>query len=151
MRGRPKDTKMAPASKRPEVVEVCAVRGFQRYVARTPKHKTMRSVVTHSTPLAATHARGSSSTGLSSRDSTIQLGASAQAASKQGRPSSPAMVGHGTQYSQAVGGSSFHASPSHFVTTYHATHNSDSDSIHGSCNKLLDKICFPCGHYYEDS
>ncbi|KAG2121088.1 WD40-repeat-containing domain protein [Suillus clintonianus] len=150
MRTRRKDptsTKIAPALKRPEVVDVYAVRGFQRYVAQTPKPKTKSSVAMHSAPLTASHARGSLPGGPSSHVSPVQLGMSLQTTSRQGRPS-PVIVGHRTHYSQAVGG---HASPSHFVTTYHASRDSDSDSIQGSCNKFLDKICFPCGHYHEDS
>jgi hypothetical protein len=57
---------------------------------------------------------------------------------------------HGTHHVQVVGVSSSHTSgPSHFVTTYHTNHDSDSrSSIEGSCNMFLDRICFPRGHYH---
>ncbi|OAX35123.1 WD40 repeat-like protein [Rhizopogon vinicolor AM-OR11-026] len=104
----------------PEVVEVRAARGFQRFVAYKPKHKTKKS----------------------------------QAPTTTANKAVPRQRG---QYSQGAGGPSSHisqshnseSSPSHFVTTHDVDDDSDSDSsIQGTCNKLLDKICFPRGHYY---
>ncbi|KAG2123814.1 WD40-repeat-containing domain protein [Suillus clintonianus] len=137
----PTDTKIAPAAKRPEVVEVYAVRGFQGYVAMKRVRKTELPTVTCSAPLPATHPSASSQPGLSLQVVSVQAG-----------PSSQAMVGNSAQTLRAVGGSSSHASPSHFVTNYHTNHDSDSrSSIEGSCNRFLDRICFPRGHYYKDS
>ncbi|KAG2121086.1 WD40-repeat-containing domain protein [Suillus clintonianus] len=125
----PTDPNMTLAVRRPKVVEVYAVRGFQGYVARTPSRKTTLHAVTCSAPLAAAHVSSSS------------------------RPlSSHAMVSNGVRHVQPTGDQSLHVSPSHFVTDYHATRDSDSrSSIEGSCNRFLDKICFPCGHYHENS
>ncbi|OAX33841.1 hypothetical protein K503DRAFT_775168, partial [Rhizopogon vinicolor AM-OR11-026] len=39
------------------------------------------------------------------------------------------------------------SSSSHYVTTYNADDDSDSDSIQGEWNKFLVKICYPCGRY----
>ncbi|KAG2344383.1 WD40 repeat-like protein [Suillus weaverae] len=136
-----------PAKTRPEIVEVYAVRSFQRYVAWTPERKSKSPTVMRSALPSAVHASGSPPGDTSSQGSPTSL----HAALGQREPSSPAIVGHKTQHSQAVRGSSFYVSPSNFVTAYHASHVTDSDSIHGSCNKLLDKLCFPCGHYHEDS
>ncbi|KAG1742257.1 WD40-repeat-containing domain protein [Suillus paluster] len=115
----------APAKKRkpsPKVVEVYAVRGFQGYVALTRKRKA-KSLAATFAPATAAH--------------PAQAGSSSQG-----------MAGHGTQYLHATGGPLPQASPSHFVTS----HNSDSrSSIEGSCNRFLDKICFPCGHFHDDS
>ncbi|KAG1732389.1 WD40-repeat-containing domain protein [Suillus paluster] len=135
MRARGKDTtpaEMAPEKlRRPEVIEVYAVRGFQGIVALTPKRKKKSTAVTCSAPLVE--------------------GPSSQMVCVQARLSSQAMVGNGAQYSQATGGSSSLTSPSQFVTTYPPTRqDSDSDSIQGSCNKFLDKICFPRGHFHDD-
>ncbi|KAG1735218.1 hypothetical protein EDB19DRAFT_1725070 [Suillus lakei] len=145
----PTNTNITPAAKRPEVVEVYAVRGFQRYVALTPKKKTKSLAVPCSVPLVVSHASGSSQPGPSSQTASVQAITSSQLVSGQPGPSSLAVVGHGVPYSQAVGGSSSHASPSHFVTTYHTNHDSDSrSSIKGSFNRFLDRICFPCGHFH---
>ncbi|KAG0693236.1 hypothetical protein DFH29DRAFT_1073343 [Suillus ampliporus] len=147
----PTSAEMAPAMKRPEVVEVYAVRGLQGYVALTPKWKKRSSTVTYSVPLAAAHASGSSPAGPSLQGSPGQSGTSLQAASGQGGSSSPAIVGHVTRPLRITEGPSSHASPSHFVTSYHTSHDSDSrSSIEGSFNRFLDKICFPCGHFHDD-
>ncbi|KAG0698298.1 WD40-repeat-containing domain protein [Suillus ampliporus] len=154
MRAREKDTisaKMAPATKRPEVVEVYAVRGFQGYVALTRKKKTKSMATTSIAPLAALHASASSQAGASSQGGSAQASASSQSVSGQPGPSPQLIVGHGAQNMQAVGGPSSYVSPSHFVTTYPTDHDSDSDSIQGSCNGFLDKIYFPRGHYHEDT
>ncbi|KAG1735220.1 hypothetical protein EDB19DRAFT_1725095 [Suillus lakei] len=135
------DTNIAPAMKRPEVVEVYAVRGFQRYVARTPTRKITLPVLTYSAPLATAPVGGGSSQPLSSHTLSTPAGSS-----------SHTMVSNGARYFQPPGSQSLHVSPSHFVTTYHTTHDSDSrSSIEGSCNRFLDKICFPCGHFHQDS
>ncbi|KAG1733439.1 hypothetical protein EDB19DRAFT_1911578 [Suillus lakei] len=91
----------------PEVVEVAAVCGFQRYVATAkPVHKPRPLAATGGTLIPAGH---------------VQTGALLQVA-----------AGHTNQYSQATAGPS-HA-PSELVT-YHANHSSDSDlTIQGSCN-----------------
>ncbi|KAG1780628.1 WD40-repeat-containing domain protein [Suillus placidus] len=136
----PTDTKIAPAMKRPEVVEVYAVRGFQRYVVRTPTRKATLPAVTYSAPLPAAHIGGSPQP-LSLHEVTVQAGLS-----------SHATVGNGARYFQPTGGHSLQVSPSHFVTNYHTSRDCDSrSSIEGSCNKFLDKICFPCGHYHKNS
>ncbi|KAG1728008.1 hypothetical protein EDB19DRAFT_1748560 [Suillus lakei] len=148
----PTNTNITPATKRPEVVEVYAVRGFQRYVALTPKKKKKSLVVPSSAPLVVPHASGSSQQGPSSQSVSVQANTSSQVVSGQPGPSSLAVVGHGVQYSQATGGSLSHASPSHLVATYHTNHDSDSrSSIEGSFNRFLDRICFPCGHFHKDS
>ncbi|KAG1780662.1 quinon protein alcohol dehydrogenase-like superfamily [Suillus placidus] len=162
----PTSVNRAPATQRPEVVDVYAVRGFQRYIA-SPKHWKKSSAVTCGAPLASARMSGatqspnsSSPAGTSSQVSSGQggppqlpsssspAGILLQASSGQGGPSSPAI--NGTRYLQVVGGSSSHTSgPSHFVTTYRTNHDSDSrSSIEGSCNRFLDKICFPRGHYH---
>ncbi|KAG2749307.1 hypothetical protein P692DRAFT_20833087, partial [Suillus brevipes Sb2] len=136
----PIDAKTAPAKKRPEVVDIHAVRGFQRYVVMKRTQKTKSFVETCSVAPSVAPTSGSSQMGL----------LSSQVASLQAGPSLPfpAMVRDGVQYSQATGGLLSHASPSHLVTAYHTNHNSDSrSSIEGSCNRFLDKICFPRGHY----
>ncbi|KAG1726884.1 WD40-repeat-containing domain protein [Suillus paluster] len=147
MRTRGKDhasAGMAPAMKRPEVVEVYAVRGFQGYVALTHKKKSKLPVAMCSMPITAS---GSSQTVPSAQGDSAQAGASLQLASGQPGPSPQATVANSTQYLQVGGGP---VSPSHFVTTYHTRHDSDSrSSIEGTCNRFLDKICFPCGHFHD--
>ncbi|KAG2344365.1 WD40 repeat-like protein [Suillus weaverae] len=149
MGARGKDTtsvNIAPATQRPKVVDVYAVRGFQRYIA-SPKRWKKSSAVTCGAPLASAHISNSSQSGPSSQAGSAQAGALLRASSGQGGPSSPAI--HGTQYLQVVEGPSSHTSGSHFVTTYRTNHDSDSrSSIDGSCNRFLDKICFPRGHYH---
>ncbi|KAG1735214.1 hypothetical protein EDB19DRAFT_1830335 [Suillus lakei] len=156
----PTDTKVAPAMKRPEVVEVYAARGFQRYVAMKQVRKTKSSAATSGVPPAAAHASTSSSQpGLSSQVVSVQAGPSshamavnvAQSSQATGGPSSHAVAVNVGQFSQATGGPS-PMSPSHFVTNYYTNYDSDSrSSIEGSCNRFLDRICFPFGHYHEDS
>ncbi|KAG1720330.1 WD40-repeat-containing domain protein [Suillus lakei] len=149
-RGRdPTPVNVAPETKHPSVVEVSAVRGFQRYIAMTPKRRMGSSSATFSLQMGPTHIGGSSQPGPSSQIIPAQTCAPLQTSSWQGGPSTLAMVGRRIQYMQAVGDSPSYTSPSHFVA-HHAVHDADSDSIQGSCNKFLDKICFPCGHH-EDS
>ncbi|KAG2136037.1 hypothetical protein DEU56DRAFT_806216 [Suillus clintonianus] len=164
MRGRgkdPSDTNIAPATKHPEVVEVYAVRGFQRYVPMKRVRKTQPSAVTGSIP----HLGASSS----------QPGSSSQVVSVQAGPSSHAVVGNEAQSSQATGGTSSHPSPSHavavnaaqysqaiggpssdvsplhFVTNHHTNRDSDSHTtIEGSFNRFLVRVCYPCGRYNND-
>lgn len=143
----PTSVNIAPTMKPPEVVKVYAVRGFQRYIA-SPKRWKKSPAVTYGVPLTAIHTGNSPQPGPSSQAGSAQAGTLLQASSGQGGPPSTM---HGTHYVQVVGGLSSHASgPSHFVTTnYHTTHDSDSrSSIEGSCNRFLDKICFPRGHYH---
>ncbi|KAG1735222.1 hypothetical protein EDB19DRAFT_2026295, partial [Suillus lakei] len=142
----PTDTKIAPAMKRPEVVKVYAVRGFKRFVTMKRVRKTKSLVVTGGIPPSPAHASVSSPAGTSSQAMSVQVG-----------PPSHVVVSNGSQCLPTIGGPSSHASPSHaspshFVTNYHTNHDSDSrSSIDGSCNRFLDKICFPRGHYHEDS
>jgi len=97
MHTRRKDAKKTsakiPCDLSPEVVEVCAARGFKRLVIVSKrKHKTK------------------------------------------------------SRASQAAG------SPSSHTFQNVTTSDSDSDSIiESSWNKFLDNICFPCGHYHEDT
>ncbi|KAG1720331.1 hypothetical protein EDB19DRAFT_1777921 [Suillus lakei] len=148
-RGRdPTPVNVAPETKRPPVVEVYAVRGFQRYVAMTPKRRRGSSSATFNAPqMGTTHTGDSSQPGPSSQAIPAQACALLQTSPWQEGPSPLAMVGRRTQ---AAGSSSSYTSPSHFVA-HHAVRDTDSDSVHGSCNKFLDRICFPCGHYHEDS
>ncbi|KAG1735239.1 hypothetical protein EDB19DRAFT_1830356 [Suillus lakei] len=149
MRARGKDTTSVNLAPRPEVVEVYAVRGFQRYVALTSKRKAKSSAVMCSAPLAAVHKYGSSQPAPSSLVDPAQAGTLLQASSGQGGSSSLGTAAQGTPHLQAVGA---HTLPSCFVTTYRTNHDSDSrSSIEGPCNRFLDKICFPCGHYYANS
>ncbi|KAG1718617.1 WD40-repeat-containing domain protein [Suillus paluster] len=141
----------------PEVVDIYAARGFQRYVAMKRVRKTKASAAT-SGATAAEHVSTSLQAGPSSQvvfatathaSSSSQAGPSSQVVSVQAVSSSQGIAVHGAQHSQGTAGSS-HASPSRFVT-YHTEHGSDSDStIEGSCNRFLDRICFPRGHYHDD-
>ncbi|KAG2115045.1 WD40-repeat-containing domain protein [Suillus clintonianus] len=144
----PSDTNIAPAMKHPEVVEVYAVRGFQRYVAMKRVRKIQPSAVTGGIP----HLGASSSQpGSSSQVVSVQAGPSSHAVVANGpqflqvtgRPSSHVSPSHvvavnAAQYSQATGGSSSHAFPSHFVTNHHTNRDSDSHTtIEGSFNRFL--------------
>ncbi|KAG1768469.1 hypothetical protein EDD22DRAFT_231338 [Suillus occidentalis] len=134
----------------PEVVEVYAVRGFQRLVVTKRIHKKQSRAVTHCAPPAV--ASNLSQAGPS-RGSTTQACTSSQAIPRQSESSSQSISQHGNQISHAPGDLSLHTSPPRFVTTNH-TDGADSDSgssIQGSCNKFLDKIYFPRGHYHNDS
>ncbi|KAG2115040.1 hypothetical protein DEU56DRAFT_841348, partial [Suillus clintonianus] len=156
MRARGKDlsdTNIAPAMKHPEVVEIYAVRGFQGYVAMKRVRKTKPLAVTGSVPpsdansshLASSLQVVSAHAGPSSH-AVVANGA--QISQATGGSSSHAVAVNAAQSSQAIGGPSSHASPSHFVTNYHTNHDSDSrSSIEGSCNRFLDRICFPFGRY----
>ncbi|KAG1718192.1 hypothetical protein EDB19DRAFT_2046571 [Suillus lakei] len=106
---------ITPTTRRPEVVEVYAMRGFQRYVAMTPKKKKKSLAVPCGAPLVVSHASGSSRPGPSSQTASIQANTSSHPVSGQPGPSLLAVVGHGVPYSQAIGSSSSHASPSHFA------------------------------------
>ncbi|KAG0700609.1 WD40-repeat-containing domain protein [Suillus ampliporus] len=154
-RKEPTEDNMAPAIKHSEAVEVYAVRGFQRFVAMKRVRKTKPSTAMSGTlPAVAAHANGSSQSGITpSPDGPlpVQPGTPFQVVSGQGGSLSPGTAAHASQSLQIAAGPSSHAFPSHFVT-YHTDHDSDSDSsIQGSCNKFLDKICFPRGHYHDDS
>ncbi|KAG1728503.1 WD40-repeat-containing domain protein [Suillus paluster] len=153
---------MAPTrryERSPEVVDIYAARGFQRYVAMKRVRKTKASAATSGATPAAEHASTSSQAGPSSQvvfatathaSSSSQAGPSSQVVSVQAISSSQGIAVHGAQHSQGTAGSSSHGSPSRFVT-YHTEHGSDSDSsIEGSCNRFLDRICFPRGHYHDD-
>ncbi|KAJ8582720.1 WD40 repeat-like protein [Rhizopogon salebrosus TDB-379] len=130
----------------PKVVEVCAARGFQasisfhrRYVTYKHKDKTKSLTLTTGTSTTAAHASGSSQAGTSSHGDPALVHASSQA---QIGPLSQSIARHGGQFSQASGS----------LTTYHMNNFSHSDSsIEGTLNKFLDRICFPCGHFYEDT
>lgn len=153
----PASVEIAPTIKRPEVVEVYAVRGFKRLVVMKRKRKTKLPEATCNIPLVAQNTSGSSPAGQLSQ----ALGAPPAAAHfggslslhtvpVQAGISSHAVGGNGSPIVSAIGG--LHASPSHFVTNYHTSHDSDSrSSVEGSCNRFLDRICFPRGHYHEDS
>ncbi|KAG2115041.1 WD40-repeat-containing domain protein [Suillus clintonianus] len=147
----PSDANIAPAMKRPKVVKVSAVRGFQGYVAMKRVHKTK--------PLVPSDAN-SSHLASSSQGVSVHAGPSshavvangAQISQATGGSSSHAVAVNAAQSSQVIGGPSSHASPSHFVTNYHTHHDSDShSSIEGSCNRFLYRICFPFGRYRNDS
>ncbi|OAX35285.1 ANTH-domain-containing protein [Rhizopogon vinicolor AM-OR11-026] len=109
----------------PEVVEVCAARGFQRYVAFKRKHKTKTikqkhkaklPALTASAPATTTLPSGSSQAGITLRG---QVHTSSQVTSERAGLSS-----------QVAGG----------VTSDCNNDDSDSDSsIQGSWNKFLDK------------
>ena len=58
---------------------------------------------------------------------------------EQAGVSSQSTAGYGGQSLQVAGG----------LTSYCTDDFSDSDSIQGSWNRLLDKICFPSGHYED--
>ncbi|KAG1791867.1 WD40-repeat-containing domain protein [Suillus plorans] len=60
MHTRGKDPTSVSMAPHPEVVEVFAVRGFQKYMALILKRKTKSSTVTCKTPLAVDHTSGSS-------------------------------------------------------------------------------------------
>lgn len=160
MRSRGKDStsvEITPTIQRPEVVEVSAVRGFQRLVVMKRVRKAKLPESTCSIPLVVPHACSSSAAGPSSPGGYAQPGPSSQAGSAQpctsslvsvqAGPSSYAMVGRAVQSSQA-------APSSHFPTPRpiamaHADYYADSSSsIEGSCNKFLDKILFPRGHFH---
>lgn len=134
----------------PEVVEVYAVRGFQRLVVKKRIHKRQSRVVTHCPPPAVASILLQAGP---SRGSTAQACTSSQAIPRLSESSSQSTPQHLNHISHAPGDPSPHTSPPRFVTTYH-TDGADSDSdssIQGSCNKFFDKICFPRGHYHNDS
>jgi hypothetical protein len=87
----------------------------------------------------AAPASGSSQAGASSHGDPALTHAPSQA---QLESLSQSIAGHGCQSSEASGG----------LATYHTNNFSHSDSsIEGPFNKFLDRICFPCGHFYEDT
>jgi hypothetical protein len=87
----------------------------------------------------AAPASGSSQAGASLHSDSALAHASSQAPIGL---SFQSIAGHGGQSSQASGG----------LTTYHTNDFSHSHlSIDGAFNKFLDSICFPCGHFYEDT
>ncbi|KAJ8589251.1 hypothetical protein M405DRAFT_818330 [Rhizopogon salebrosus TDB-379] len=140
IRARAKVTKKAAMNihdPSPEVVEVYAARGFRGYVAYKRKDKTKSLTLTTGASTTA-HASGSSQAGTSSHGNPALVHASSQA---QIGPLSQSIAGHG-QSSHASGG----------LVTYHTNNFSHSDSsIEGTLNKFLDRICFPCGHFHEDT
>ena len=100
---------------------------------RKPKAKSSTLMTVAPTP--ATQASGSSHAGPSSHGHaahghTSWLG--------QAGVSSQSSAGYEGQSVPSAGG----------LTTY-MDNLSDSDSIQGSWNRFLDKICFPCGHYED--
>ncbi|KAG2115625.1 WD40-repeat-containing domain protein [Suillus clintonianus] len=153
----PSDANIAPATKRPKVVER---RNAQRYVAMPRVCKTKPLAVTGDAPPVGA---SSSQPGSSSQVVTVQAGPSshavvgsgAQSSQATGGPSSHASPSHivavnVVQSSQAIGASSSHTSPSYFVTNYHTNHDSDSHTtIEGSFNRFLVWMCYPCGRYHN--
>ncbi|KAG1763591.1 hypothetical protein EDD22DRAFT_952200 [Suillus occidentalis] len=146
----------------PKVVKVFPARRFQRLIVMKRECKIKLPEATYSIPLAASNTGASSSAGQLSQALDVPLVSahvsgssqpqSSNMVSVQARPSSHLVFVNGAQYSQVTGGPSTYASPSHFVTNYHTSHDIDSrSSIEGTCNRFLNRICFPCGHYYEDS
>ncbi|KAG2749312.1 WD40 repeat-like protein [Suillus brevipes Sb2] len=160
MRGQGKNlasVKIAPTIKRPEVVKVYAARGFRRLVVMKRKRKTKLPEATCNIPVVASNTSGSSLVGQLSQTPGAPLATAHVSGSLsphvvpvQAGMSSHAVGGNGSPIASAIGDP--HPSPSHFVTNYHTSHDSDSRSnIEGSCNRFLDRICFPYGHYHEDS
>jgi hypothetical protein len=94
----------------------------------------MTGAFTTAAPASGSSQAGASSHGdpaLAHAHSHAQLGSFSQS-----------IAGYGGQSSQAPGG----------LTTYHTNNFSRSDSsIEGTFNKFLDRVCFPCGHFYEDT
>jgi hypothetical protein len=124
------------------------------------KGKTKLPEATCNIPLVALNTSDSSSVGQLSQAfgaplAAAHVGGSSQLLSPHAVPvqagmSSHAVGGNVSQIVSAIGRP--HASPSHFVTNHHTIYDLDSRSIiEGSCNRFLDRICFPCGHYHEDS
>ncbi|KAJ8580801.1 WD40 repeat-like protein [Rhizopogon salebrosus TDB-379] len=123
----------------PDAVEVYAARGFKRYVAYKRKDKIKSLALTTGASTTAAPASGSSQAGASSHGDPALAHAPSQA---QLGSFSQSIAGYGSQSSQASGG----------LTTYPTNNFSHSDSgIEGTFNKFLDKICFPRGHFYEDT
>ncbi|KAJ8589244.1 hypothetical protein M405DRAFT_818314 [Rhizopogon salebrosus TDB-379] len=121
----------------PDVVEVCAARGFQRHVAYKRKDKIKSLTLMTGTFATVAPASGSSQAGASSHGDPALAHAPSQA-----QLGSLSQSIAGGQSSQASGG----------LTTYYTNNFSYSDSsIDGIFNKFLDRICFPCGHFYEDT
>ncbi|OAX35019.1 hypothetical protein K503DRAFT_858867 [Rhizopogon vinicolor AM-OR11-026] len=159
MRARGKDTssRQKPAKVTCDsslmAVEVYAARGFQRFVAYKRKPKTKTRALTTGAPATAGHASGTSQADASVQGGPVMMHTSSQTITGQEGLSSQSVAGHGSQHSHVAGGSAAQASQSsspHHATAYDTNNDSDSDSsIEGACNKFLDKICFPCGHYYD--
>ncbi|KAJ8582711.1 WD40 repeat-like protein [Rhizopogon salebrosus TDB-379] len=148
MRARGEGTRKAPAKlthdPSPEVIEVYAARGFQRWkrqrlVAYKRKHKAKSPALTTSTHNTTVLAIGSSQADPSLHGNHTHAHTSPQG---QVGLSTQSIVGYGDQTSQVAGG----------LITDCNDDDSDSDSsMRGSWNKFLDKICFPCGHYHQDA
>ena len=96
--------------------------------------------------------KAKSSTVMTGAPTTAASGSSQAGPSSHGHPahghtsligqagiSPQSIAGYGGQSLQVAGG----------LPTYSMDSFSDSDSIHGSWNRFLDKICFPCGHYED--
>ena len=97
------------------------------------KRKAKSSTLMNVAPTTAAQASGSSQAGPSSHghpahEHTSLLG----------------QAGVSSQSSAEYGGQSVQG-----LTTYCKDDLSDSDSIQGSWNRFLDKICYPCGHYKD--
>ena len=101
---------------------------------RKPKAKSSTPMTVAPTP--PTQASGSSQLGSSSHGHAAHGHISSLG---QAGLSSQSIAGYGCQSVQVAGG----------LTTYCMDDLSDSDSIQGSWNRFLDKICFPCGHYED--
>ncbi|KAG1780614.1 hypothetical protein EV702DRAFT_1266528 [Suillus placidus] len=160
MRSRGKDptsVEITPTIQRPEIVEISAVRGFERLVVMKRVRKTKLPKSTCSIPLVAPHASSSSPAGPSPQGGHAQPGPSSQASpaqpgtsslvSVQAGPSSYTTVGHAVQSSQASPSSHF-PTPRPIVMAHADYYGDSSSSIKGSCNRFLDRICFPRGHFH---
>jgi hypothetical protein len=94
----------------------------------------MTGAFTTAAPASGSSQAGAFSNGdpaLTHAPSQAQLGSLSQSIAR-----------YGGQSSQASGG----------LATYHTNNFSHSDlSIEGPFNKFLDRTCFPCGHFYEDT
>ena len=98
-------------------------------------------------PAPAGHARGTSQAGVSPHADPAKVHTASQTVNRQAGPSSQFVVGHGGQHPHIAASQS---TLPHNATTSDTNDDSDSDSgIEGAWNKFLDKICFPCGHYYD--
>lgn len=137
----------------PEVVEICAARGFrvsfilfillflleveqQRFVTRKREHKTKKSSA-FMTGATTAYASSSSQAVPTLHDGHVRVNTSSCAF-----PAPQGMIEHGGQYSHVAG-----------RLANYCTNDDDSHSdasIRGSWHKFLDKLCFPCGHYYEE-
>ena len=79
---------------------------------------------------------------------SLQTGPSLHGHPGQGHTSSLGQAGVSSQSIAGCGGQSLQVAGG--LPTCSMDNFSDSDSIQGSWNRFLDKICFPCGHYEVD-